>query len=176
MTAGDVVCVLQLLDEHGIEVWVDGGWGVDALLGAQTRPHADLDIAINHADVPKVRELLEARGFRDVPRDDTRDVNFVLGDAGGREVDVHSFIFDADGKHVYGVEYPAESLSGHGWIDGRPVRCIAAEWMVKFHTGYSLDVNDYRDVRALCERFGLDLPAEYERFAQDDAARPPRVT
>jgi len=164
MTVSDVVQLLRLLAEQGIEVWVDGGWGVDALLGEQTRAHRDVDIAIPHADVPRLRALLEARGYKDVPRDDTRDFNFVLGDDQGHEVDVHSCTFDADGKNVYGVAYPAESLTGEGSIGGYPVRCVAAEWMVKFHTGYRLDENDYRDVRALCTRFGLPLPAEYERF------------
>jgi lincosamide nucleotidyltransferase A/C/D/E len=37
--------------------------------------------------------------------------------------------------------------------------------MVKFHSGYELDENDYHDVSALCERFGMTLPAEYARFA-----------
>jgi lincosamide nucleotidyltransferase A/C/D/E len=35
--------------------------------------------------------------------------------------------------------------------------------MVKFHSGYVLDENDYRDVRALCETFGIELPEEYKR-------------
>ena len=90
MSGSDVVSLLRLLAEHRIEVWVDGGWGVDALLGEQTRPHSDVDIAIRHEDVPRLRALLEARGYEDVPRDDTRDCNFVLGDGHGREVDVHS--------------------------------------------------------------------------------------
>jgi hypothetical protein len=34
---------------------------------------------------------------------------------------------------------------------------------------YELDENDYRDVSALCERFGLALPAEYESFTRDGA-------
>jgi lincosamide nucleotidyltransferase A/C/D/E len=49
------------------------------------------------------------------------------------------------------------------------VKCISPEWMVKFHAGYELDGNDYRDVSALCERFGIALPAEYERFTQEGA-------
>jgi lincosamide nucleotidyltransferase A/C/D/E len=43
------------LEKLGIEIWVDGGWGVDALLGEQTRPHKDLDIAIQQKDVPQLR-------------------------------------------------------------------------------------------------------------------------
>jgi hypothetical protein len=29
-----------------------------------------------------------------------------------------------------------------------------------------LDENDYRDIRALCNRFGLVLPARFVRFPQ----------
>src|SRR5512136_2200513 len=121
MTAQDVVQIVQLLDRNGIEVCVDGGWGVDALLGRQTRPHSDLDIAVQHKDVPLLRALLEARGYSDVPRDDTRDCNFVLGDARGRHVDVHSYTFDAGGNCVFGVPYPADSLTGTGVVDGYAV-------------------------------------------------------
>ncbi len=168
--SGDVVVqLLQLFDQHGIEVVVDGGWGVDALLGEQTRLHGDLDIALEHKDVPKLRVLLEARGYRDVPRDDTRDCNFVMGDKQGHEVDFHSYTFDAHGKLIFGVEYPFDSLTGTGSIQGYPVKCISAEWMVKFHSGYELDENDYCDVSALCERFGIALPAEYERFPREGA-------
>lgn len=46
MSAKDVVELLQLFQQNGIEVFVDGGWGVDALLGKQTRLHTDLDIAL----------------------------------------------------------------------------------------------------------------------------------
>ena len=64
MTADDVIAFVQLLKRHDINLYIDGGWGVDALLGEQTRPHADLDIAVEHKDVPQIRALLEARGIR----------------------------------------------------------------------------------------------------------------
>jgi lincosamide nucleotidyltransferase A/C/D/E len=169
MSADAVVQLLQLFEQHGIEVVVDGGWGVDALLGEQTRFHADLDIALEHKDVPKLRALLEAHGYKDVPRDDTRDCNFVMGDEQGHEVDFHSYTFDAQGTLVFGVAYPFDSLTGTGAIQGYSVKCISAEWMVKFHSGYELDENDYHDVSALCERFGMALPAEYERFTRESA-------
>ncbi len=168
--SGDIVIqLIQLFNQHSIEVVVDGGWGVDSLLGEQTRSHGDLDIAVEHKDVPKLRALLEARGYRDVPRDDTRDCNFVIGNEQGHEVDFHSYTFDAYGRQIFGVAYPLESLMGIGSIQGYPVKCITAKWMVKFHSGYELDENDYRDVSALCERFGIALPAEYERFIRDGA-------
>lgn len=168
MSADAAIELLQLFAQNGIDVVVDGGWSVDALLGEQTRSHDDLDIALQHKDVAKLRALLEERGYKDVPRDDTRECNFVMGDDQGHEVDFHSYTFDADGKNVFGVEYPLDSLTGSGSIQGYPVKCISAEWLVRFHTGYNLDENDYRDVAALCERFGIALPAEYERFTRED--------
>lgn len=44
MTASDVAVVLDRLEDAKIEAWLEGGWGVDALLGKQTRTHDDLDL------------------------------------------------------------------------------------------------------------------------------------
>jgi lincosamide nucleotidyltransferase A/C/D/E len=66
-----------------------GGWGVDALLGKQTRSHKDLDIATPEKHVALLRDVLSARGFREVRLEDARPWNFVLGDRTGREIDVH---------------------------------------------------------------------------------------
>ncbi len=166
MTAQDVVAFVELLQQNHIPVCIDGGWGVDALLGEQTRPHADLDIAVEHKDVPQIRALLEARGYTDVPRGDTRDCNFVMGDDQGHLIDLHSYTFDAAGQLVFGLAYPVDSLTGTGSVNGHPVQCISPEWMVKFHSGYALDDDDYHDVKVLCQRFGIPMPAEYEKFKQ----------
>jgi lincosamide nucleotidyltransferase A/C/D/E len=163
MDARDAVMLVEFLERHGLEVYVDGGWAVDALLGEQTRTHADLDIAVPHKYVPRLRELLAVRGYRERPRDDTWECNFVVADACGREIDVHSYTLDDAGVNVHGVAYISEHLTGKGSIHGYPVRCISPEWLVKFHTGYDLDENDFRDVRALCERFGIPLPDEYQK-------------
>ena len=106
------MALLRLFAEHEIAVHVDGGWGVDTLLGEQTRPHADLDIAMQHADVPRLRALLAERGYREIPVMTRGPVNSYLADAAGHEVDVHSYEFDADGEVIFGVPYPAASLTG----------------------------------------------------------------
>ncbi|NTV35963.1 MAG: aminoglycoside nucleotidyltransferase [Anaerolineaceae bacterium] len=158
---------IHLLAEHHIEVIIDGGWGVDALLGEQTRTHEDLDIAIAHKDSTELRALLEERGYTEVPRDDSWECNFVLGDTQGHLIDIHSCTFDAEGNNIFGVAYPIDSLTGSGMVNGQPVRCIPPEWMVKFHTGYHLDENDYHDVKALCQRFNIQLPSEYNDFEKN---------
>jgi lincosamide nucleotidyltransferase A/C/D/E len=167
MTLHDVIEIVQLLDRHHIEFYVDGGWGVDALLGKQTRPHADLDIAIQHKDSPQVRILLKARGYSDVHRADRSDFNFVLGDDRGHQIDIHTYTFDASGNHMYGIPYPLESLTGTGSVDGYAVKCISPEWVVKFHTAYEFDEDDYHDVKAICQHFKIEMPSEYEAFERD---------
>jgi lincosamide nucleotidyltransferase A/C/D/E len=164
MTAEDVLEVVTLFERNQIEVILDGGWAVDALLEDQSRPHEDLDIAMPHNYLPLARALLEARGYTDVPRTDTQDCNFVLGDDRGHLVDFHSYTYDESGNLVFGLPYPLESLVGAGSVMGHSVRCITPEWLVKFHTGYQFDDNDYRDVKALCQRFHLDMPAEYQGY------------
>jgi lincosamide nucleotidyltransferase A/C/D/E len=166
MQAADVVHFYQQCAGSGIAVWVDGGWAVDALLGQQTRDHADLDIAVQQCDLAWLRGMLEAAGYRDVQRDDTRPWNFVLGDAAGRLIDIHVIELDDAGNGIYGPAengemYPAGSLNGTGSIAGQTVRCIAAEHLVAFHTGYSPRPQDIHDVTALCDRFGIERPAEY---------------
>lgn len=153
--------LIGFLEQHGLEVYVDGGWAVDALLGVETRAHDDLDIAIPHGQVPRLRELLAGRGFREQAREDAWECNFVLADEHGSRVDVHSYTLDDAGRNIFGVPYRREHLTGTGSIDGYPVRSIAPEWLVKFHTGYEIDENDRHDVRLLCERFGIELPEEY---------------
>jgi lincosamide nucleotidyltransferase A/C/D/E len=118
MKGYDVASLIGLLEENGLEVYVDGGWAVDALLGKQTREHSDLDIALPHKQVSLLREVLSNRGYREQPRNDSWECNFVLVDAQGREVDVHSYTLDDDGNHVHGVAYNREHLTGRGFING----------------------------------------------------------
>ena len=95
-------------------------------------------------------------------------MELVLGDDQGRQIDIHVVgFFDAAGNGIYGpIEngetYPAGSLSGRGTIDGYAVNCVTPEQLVKFHTGYNLREKDFNDVLALCERFGIERPKEYQ--------------
>ena len=40
-----------------------GGWGVDALAGRQTRPHADLDLAVEAGHLAGMLAVLGEAGF-----------------------------------------------------------------------------------------------------------------
>ena len=169
MEAAYVLDLYNALQSLGVEIWIDGGWGVDALLEKQTRAHQDLDIAIQQKDVAKLVELLDAHGYREIKLEIRRPHNFVLADNHGHEIDIHVIVLDEHGNGIYGPAengemYPADALTGIGNIAGQTVRCISPEWTIKFHSGYELKEKDYQDVSALCEKFGIDLPAHYERF------------
>ena len=164
MDARSVVEIIDRLERGGIDVWIDGGWGVDALVGHQLREHDDLDLVaeLHHAD--RVVELLAAFGYEQVARGAPK--SFVLVDAAGRQVDVHPVLFDEAGGGVYQMDdgsewtYPAEGFSGRGTVGGRPVRCLSAEVQVLVHAGYELREKDYRELRLLRDRFGVELPDE----------------
>jgi hypothetical protein len=175
MTARDVLAVRDHIERAGVAVWIDGGWGVDALLGEQTRPHADLDVAVPTRHFDRARTALEAEGYS-LARDDG-PFNVVLGDPAGRLVDIHAFddstsITGPDGivRHgPNGLAYEVGGFAGEGSIDGVPVRCIGAEAQMRYHTGYAVDDDDWHDAARLHQRFGLAIPDDYRRFGPPPA-------
>lgn len=42
MPLDEVLNFCTQMEDANVRVWLDGGWGVDALLGGQTRDHSDL--------------------------------------------------------------------------------------------------------------------------------------
>lgn len=158
-------------DSLGVIYWVDGGWGVDALLGESTREHADLDLALDEDAAAVLVPALRARGFVEVELDrpGRSDWNFVLADVHDHRLDLHVVRWDEAGNGVlgppeHGSAYPAGSLTGTGTIAGRTVRCVEPVAMVAFHTGYPVDADDWADVSRLCARFGIPVPEDYAEF------------
>jgi lincosamide nucleotidyltransferase A/C/D/E len=154
MNASETVRLYRELDQLGIRVWLDGGWGVDALLGYESRAHDDVDLVVQQADLSRLRDYLESRGYSDVPRDDTRPWNFVMARPTGEEVDIHVVVFDDAGNGVYGppergVSYPASAFGVIGTVADQPVRCLTAEYQLESHHGYELREKDHADIAAL---------------------------
>ena len=63
MDAKSVVRFWEAARAAGLDICIDGGWAVDALLGEQTRPHGDLDIALPASQGARLRAMLEAQGY-----------------------------------------------------------------------------------------------------------------
>ncbi len=169
-TAEDAASLYQFLEDNGIQGWVVGGWGIDALLREQTRPHKDFDINILLDDAVRMRQLLEARGYslaylweENCPAVDAHGnetpTAFVLRDPEGREVDVHALRLDEQGSGIPAWVnedrfYEKSDLAGDGVIAGVRVHCISALMQVASHTGYKLPENQVQDLAKLEERFG----------------------
>jgi lincosamide nucleotidyltransferase A/C/D/E len=168
MGSGQVIAILDLLERASIEVWLDGGWGVDALLGHPSRPHKDIDLVVRVSDVPRMMDTLAAEGF--VLHDGQIPQSFVLEDTEGLQIDVHSIVFDEVGNGVYrmqnGVDwiYPAEGFKGRGFVGDRPVQCLSATTQVLCHAdGYEPAEKDIQDMELLRQKYGVQLPPSLRR-------------
>jgi lincosamide nucleotidyltransferase A/C/D/E len=168
MTAGALIELLAWIEAAGIDVWLDGGWGIDALLEKQSRPHKDVDLIVAQNDVEALTRLLNEHGYR--VKAGGRPQNFVLVDDAKREVDVHVVEFDAQGNGNYQMEsgdlwvFPAKGFAGRGRVEALEVRCLSPEVAVACHaSGYAPQEKDFADMELLERRFGVVLPARLRR-------------
>ena len=154
---------MAVLGSGGVRATLDGGWGVDALLGRETRAHEDLDLVVALGDVPRIQEALRPLGF--AVHEDQLPVRFVLRRS-GEQIDFHTVTFDPEGGGVQpqpgggSFRYPPEGFV-LGRIHGEAVPCISAPVQVFCHLGYTPTEKDAHDVLELCRAFGLPVPEAY---------------
>lgn len=165
MTGPDVIAVLNTLERASVPAWLDGGWGVDALLHRQTRPHDDLDLVIDITRLGSALRALESLGFS--VDDDERPTRVAMHGSDGRAVDLHLVSFTADGDGIQVLQdsaafcYRAAGFRGIGRIDGQDVSCLDVDVQVECHLGYEPDADDVADMQALAAKFKFALPAPY---------------
>jgi lincosamide nucleotidyltransferase A/C/D/E len=152
MPLGEVLAVLDALQRAGVRAWLDGGWGVDALVGRQTRPHRDLDLALDVRDEAAALAALHTLGYE--IETDWRPTRVELAAPGSRWVDLHPLTFEASGDGIQlgpaGERwvYPADGFAT-GSVGGRTVGCISAAQQILFHSGYELRDRDRHDLTLL---------------------------
>jgi lincosamide nucleotidyltransferase A/C/D/E len=173
----DAINIYKCLSTNGFQVWLNGGWGIDALLGEQTRPHKDLDMFVSLDDISRMCEVLAHEGYslKEIWSENRWTIDgqgnqiataFVLHDPDGREIDVHAIRLDVDGNAIpeweenTGFILTAQNLAGVGMIAGFMVQCITAEKQMLCHTGYELPEKQVPELRRLHEKFGLEYPQE----------------
>ena len=157
--ARQVLAVLDELAAEGVRGWLAGGWGVDALLSRQTRPHNDIDLVIGDDEPPfkQIDQALAREGFWFVGTFHHPGIPIpwchTWRHRAGAKVEVlpvplHQppFVADGDGGQPF----------AEGSIDGRPVPCLSAELQLVLHKGYPQREADKHDVALL--RAYLDLP------------------
>ena len=165
MRSEDVLDVLDRLAAEGVVAWVDGGWGVDALLQQQTRGHSDLDLVIDAAAVSRLSTVLIAQGFAVVR--DWLPTAIAFKHTDGRAIDLHPVELTPDGGgdqiQLDGVKRFHYAAPTYGRIGGRLVACCTVETQIASHIGYQPHEHDLADMRALAKKFGRELPTPYER-------------
>ncbi|MET7645275.1 amino acid transporter [Streptomyces sp. NPDC005426] len=159
MSASDVLSVLSVLREAGADAVLAGGWGIDALIGEETRGHKDLDLLHRQEQEPAVVAALTAAGYAQTL--DQRPVRFVMRRPDGAEVDLHPLRFAPDGSAVQSSFdpdqpfcYPAECFVT-GTVGGAPVRCLSPQRQAEFHQGYEPAAHDLHDMAHLRRKFGI---------------------
>ena len=164
MSAARAVAVLEHLRRRGIPAWLEGGWGIDALLRRQTREHDDLDVILDLEQADEAESALLELGY--ATKRGAAPLSFELVDDEGHQVDVHPVSFLPNGDALYRMDdgrdwtYPAGSFVEAGRIAGRCVGCLTPELALVCHSqGYALDDEHQRDVHAVCDQFGLAFPA-----------------
>ncbi len=167
MNATTVLHIIDLLATGGVQVWLDGGWGVDALLGRISRPHYDLDLVLRLDDLAHAVELLVGDGFVITEEELGRAV---LEHAEHGRVDLHPARFDVQGNGVQ-VQLPAPPAAPlvypsdgfvTGSILGRTIPCISADVQVSVRLGYDRSEKHRQDAIALCAAFGLQVPEYWD--------------
>jgi lincosamide nucleotidyltransferase A/C/D/E len=173
-TLEDHIPYLDLFEELELAIWIDGGWGVDVLLGEQTRPHSDLDFLIEKPDSDRLVLVIRKLGFIDVHTDDHSEWNFVMGTPEGKNFDFHVLEKSDDGNYTCGspeetMVITASAIAETGTIGGKTVRCPTPEYMIDSHTGYTIKETDIHDVTALHQKFGVPLHPEHVAFLANRA-------
>jgi lincosamide nucleotidyltransferase A/C/D/E len=168
MPAELVPNVLGALDEVGVRAWLVGGWGVDALLGEQTRRHMDLDVVFD-ADHDGERRALEAvrrLGFHIMGRERVRthwwSERIALSNDHGHVVDLHpvsgsAFVATLEAESALIPRGEAVFATGH--VGGQPVRCLSAPVQLALHEGYEPTDVDRADIDTLRRRAGSSTQA-----------------
>jgi len=172
MNGRDVIRVYKLLIKNEIKVWLTGGWGIDALLEENTRPHKDLDVLVPFEDIAKLCRIMSGESYEIIEVWEENcwrvDVDgnkiptaFVLEDAQGCQLDVHAVYLNALGDALPawnepdGFMFSAEDLASTGLIEGFPVWCISATAQVFWHAGYELPEKHLEDMKLLESKFGV---------------------
>ena len=157
MPISEVFSVLDGLGAAGCRFWLEGGWGVDALVGYQTRPHRDLDVDIDADDEDLALSVLAELGY--LVETDWRPNRVELVAPGRGWVDVHPLIMDAEGNARQAAldggfyQFP-RSYFVEGLLDGVPIPCMSPEAQRAFRQGYELRDADKHDLALLDNLFG----------------------
>lgn len=164
LSAVTAVELMRMTRDTGVRCHLVGGWGVDALIGRQTRLHDDLDLA--YESLPGSGKALELafskRGYHRVSLEEVPhalfSVRVLLADGQGRSLDLLPILpFDRSAP----FEQPAESgrvalphIPQEAFVVGSlgrrsapmAVSCLSADFQLASRQAYELRPSDRHDL------------------------------
>ena len=146
LSAEDVTRVTAALAARGVRFAVDRGFGVDALVGALTREHRDLDLLVAPGALDATLEVLAGLGFVE-PRPTARG-GAECTNAKGQQVDVRE---DA--------AVLAPGFVSTGSLGGVTLPCVSATHQLARRAAARIRDNDLAAIELLHQRLGVPLPA-----------------
>ena len=154
--------IVDLLNEMVIRYWIEGGWGIDVLIGKQTRPHRYIDVDFDADQEELLMQKLIDLGYERIM--DQRPVRAELYHPNYGYIDIHPFIISKSGTMKQanpegGFFELASEWFSQGTFEDRLIPCVSVEGQRLFHTGYELRDVDHADLKQLNAAFP---PAEEE--------------
>lgn len=168
MSFRDVQEVAVALQEADLKFWFAGGWGIDVLVGLQSRDHLDLDIVIEdyRRDEPRVCRALSGLGYvRPEPKVGGIWMPSViaLSDWSGRRIElmeidwerfaVNSGLVASDETGV-AVSALRERAFAEGVIFAQKLPCLSRRAQLLFHSNFTLSEKQRQDLDVLNESRG----------------------
>jgi lincosamide nucleotidyltransferase A/C/D/E len=140
----EVLAALSALCALGCRFWLEGGRGVDALVGRQTRPHRDVDVDLEARCEEAALAVLAGIGY--TVETDWRPNRVELNAPGRGRVDLHPLLVDEDGtarqgsaRRGFHVFPPSFFVTGS--LAGVPVPCVPSPRSVCSTPGMSYEVS-----------------------------------
>ena len=143
--------ILDLVEGLSVTYWLDGGWGVDALCGKQTRDHRDIDINFDAAKTQDVLTALQDLGY--VLDTDWLPVREEFSHSKLGYLDIHPFEIEEEiikqANPEGGYWEFSRDYFGTTVFEGREIPCISLEGQKVFHSVYEPREIDLHDIRIL---------------------------
>jgi len=191
--------VIEAVKSAGLTFWVAGGWGLDVLVGCETRRHGDIDIVLNSYvdDLGAFDALARSLGYRHLMTrggtawfpdaavyENERGLQFeALGIDWGLLRSMHSFVSEATAASSDPSDITRSLLeycTTEGRIGATSVPALSLEAQRLFHSGYEKRREDdsLDEVIDLItnERDGWRLPDLTTNGAASDRRRSAPIT
>ena len=136
--------IIDLLTDLNIRYWVEGGWGIDVLIGKQTREHQDVDIDFDATHEKELLKKLSEIGYQITI--DQRPTRVELYHPNYGNIDIHPFEISESGSVKQANPEGGWFELASDWFtkssyEGRMIPCVSIEGQRIFHSGYLSNLN-----------------------------------